>query len=74
MKKKVICMIPARIGSQRFKQKNLALIKGKPVLAWGIESALKSKKLLNHITWNITIEIDFYLQVRQNLMMLFMIS
>ena len=44
MKKKVICMIPARIGSQRFKQKNLALIKGKPVLAWGIESALKSKK------------------------------
>ena len=44
MKKKVICMIPARIGSQRFKQKNLALIKGKPVLAWGIESALKSNK------------------------------
>jgi len=44
MKKKVICMIPARIGSQRFKQKNLALIKGKPVLAWGIESAIKSNK------------------------------
>ena len=36
-------MIPARIGSQRFKQKNLALIEGKPVLSWGIESAINSK-------------------------------
>ena len=43
MKNKIICMIPARIGSQRLKQKNLALIEGKPVLAWGIESALNSK-------------------------------
>ena len=36
-------MIPARIGSERFKQKNLALINNKPVLAWGIEAAKKSK-------------------------------
>ena len=43
MKKKVICMIPARIGSQRMKQKNLALIQNKPILSWGIESAKKSK-------------------------------
>ncbi len=43
MKKKVICMIPARIGSQRLKQKNLALIQNKPILSWGIESAKKSK-------------------------------
>ena len=43
MKNKIICMIPARIGSQRFKQKNLALINRKPVLAWGIESAINSK-------------------------------
>ena len=43
MKNRIICMIPARIGSQRFKKKNLALIGGKPVLAWGIESAINSK-------------------------------
>lgn len=39
----VICMIPARIGSQRFKQKNLALIENKTVLEWGIMAAKKSK-------------------------------
>ena len=43
MKNKIIRMIPARIGSQRLKQKNLALIEGKPVLAWGFESAINSK-------------------------------
>ena len=34
-------MIPARIGSERFKKKNLALIQNKPVLSWGIEAAIK---------------------------------
>ena len=38
----VICMIPARIGSQRFKQKNLALIDNKSVLEWGINAAKNS--------------------------------
>jgi len=42
MPKKIICMIPARIGSERFKKKNLALIKNKPVLSWGIEAAIKA--------------------------------
>ena len=42
MGKKVICMIPARIGSQRFKKKNLAIIKKKPILSWGIEAASNS--------------------------------
>ena len=42
MEKKVICMIPARIGSQRFKKKNLAIIQKKPILSWGIEAALNS--------------------------------
>ena len=43
MKNRIICMIPARIGSERFKQKNLALIGGKPVLSCGIETAINSK-------------------------------
>ena len=42
MPKKIICMIPARIGSERFKKKNLALIQNKPVLSWGIEAAIKA--------------------------------
>ena len=42
MSKKIICMIPARIGSERFKKKNLALIRNKPVLSWGIEAAVKA--------------------------------
>ncbi len=37
---KVIGMIPARVGSQRLKCKNLALIDGKPLLAYAIEAAL----------------------------------
>ena len=51
MSKKVICMIPARIGSQRFKQKNLAIIKNKPVLSWGIESA-KDANIFDEIIIN----------------------
>ena len=37
-----ICMIPARIGSQRFKKKNLALIGNKTILEIGIENAIKA--------------------------------
>ena len=41
MDKKVIRMIPARIGSERFKKKSSHYSK-KPILSWGIEAALKS--------------------------------
>ena len=37
-------MIPARIGSTRFKMKNLALLNGKPMIAYAIMAALNSKK------------------------------
>ena len=36
-------MIPARIGSTRFKMKNLALLNGKPMIAYAIMAALSSK-------------------------------
>ena len=36
-----ICMIPARIGSQRFR-KNLALIGNKSILELGIENAINA--------------------------------
>ena len=36
-------MIPARLGSQRVKKKNLRLLNGKPLIAYSIETALKSK-------------------------------
>ena len=39
---KTIAMIPARIGSTRLKMKNLALIDGKPMIAYAIEAARNS--------------------------------
>lgn len=40
---KIIAMIPARIGSQRLKKKNLALINNKPLVYYAINAAKKSK-------------------------------
>jgi 3-deoxy-manno-octulosonate cytidylyltransferase (CMP-KDO synthetase) len=42
---KITGVIPARYGSTRFPGKPLALIKGKPMLAWVIEGARKSRKI-----------------------------
>ena len=39
---KRICMIPARLGSTRVKNKNLRLINNKPLIAYIIESAIKA--------------------------------
>lgn len=37
-----LAIIPARGGSKRFPRKNVALLAGKPLIAWSIEAALKS--------------------------------
>lgn len=42
---KAVGVIPARYGSTRFPGKPLKLIAGKPLLAWVVEAAKKSKKL-----------------------------
>ena len=42
MKTKILAMIPARIGSQRLKKKNLALVNKKPLIEYVIQSAKKS--------------------------------
>ena len=39
---KIIAMIPARIGSTRLKMKNLALMKGKPLISYAINAARES--------------------------------
>ena len=39
----IIAMIPARIGSTRFKMKNLAMLHGKPMIAYAIMAALSSR-------------------------------
>ena len=50
MKKyKIIAMIPARIGSQRLKFKNFALIKNKPLISYAINAAKNSKIFSNVI-------------------------
>ena len=40
---KIYAMIPARIGSQRLKYKNLALINKKPLISYAIDAAKKAK-------------------------------
>lgn len=40
--RKVIAIIPARGGSKRIPNKNIIDFKGKPMIAWTIEAALKS--------------------------------
>jgi len=37
-----LCIIPARSGSKRLPRKNIALLAGKPLLAYAIEAALES--------------------------------
>lgn len=39
---KVVAMIPARLGSQRLKKKNLALLEGKPLIAHAIEKCFSA--------------------------------
>ena len=42
-KKSVLAVIPARSGSKRLKDKNILKLKGKPMISWSIDAALKSK-------------------------------
>ena len=42
-RKKVLAIIPARGGSKRLPRKNILDLNGKPLIAWTIEAALKSK-------------------------------
>lgn len=43
VKQNITAIIPARGGSKRIPQKNIIPIGGKPMIAWTIEAALKSK-------------------------------
>jgi N-acylneuraminate cytidylyltransferase len=43
MVKKAIAVIPARGGSKRIPRKNIVEFMGKPMLAWTLEAAIKSK-------------------------------
>ncbi len=42
MNKKMVAMIPVRLGSKRIPKKNLRLLDGKPLIAYIIESAISS--------------------------------
>ena len=51
MKPKIYAMIPARIGSQRLKLKNLSFINKKPLIYYAIKAA-KTAKIFNKIYVN----------------------
>lgn len=42
---KILAIIPARSGSKGIKDKNIKNLKGKPLLAWSIDTCKKSKKI-----------------------------
>lgn len=44
-KNKTIAIIPARSGSKSIKDKNIKLLNNKPVIAWSIQSCLRSKMI-----------------------------
>ena len=46
------CMVPARLGSQRVKNKNIKLLNGKPVISYVLNSISKSKKIFDNIYLN----------------------
>ena len=48
MNNKVYAIIPARLGSKRLKDKNVVLLKGKPLIMWTIDEALNSKYIDNN--------------------------
>ena len=41
--KKILAIIPVRMGSKRFKMKNIRLFKGKPLFVWALQAAQSSK-------------------------------
>lgn len=43
--RKTLAVIPARAGSKRLKNKNILDLSGKPLIAWTIDAALKSKNI-----------------------------
>jgi len=43
MKDKIFCLIPARSGSKRIKNKNIINFYDKPIIAYSIIAAIKSK-------------------------------
>ena len=43
MQNRILCLIPARGGSKGIKNKNLAILKGKPLLYWTLNLAKKIK-------------------------------
>ena len=51
MKKKIVAVVPARLGSNRVKVKNLRLLNGKPLISYIIE-ALKESSLVHEIVIN----------------------
>ena len=43
LKKKILCLIPARGGSKGIKNKNIKLFNNKPLIYWTIKEAIKAK-------------------------------
>lgn len=47
----VVAMVPARVGSERLKMKNLAMLNGRPLISYAIEAA-KASGVFNRVVLN----------------------
>ena len=61
--KKILAVIPARSGSKRIPDKNIATLGGKPLLAWSIETA-KQCEMINKIV--VSSDSAHYLDIAQD--------
>ena len=57
MKGKIICVIPARGGSKRIRNKNITLFHGKPIISYSIRAGVKSNLFKQIIVSTDTIKI-----------------
>ncbi len=57
---KILALIPARSGSKRIHNKNIAMLGGKPLLVWSIETA-KHTKLIDEVI--VSSDSDEYLDI-----------
>ena len=47
MKKKRLCLIPAKLGSKRLSEKNIKELSGIPLIQYQIDLAIESELFLN---------------------------
>ena len=65
LRKKILCIIPARSGSKSLPHKNIKDFKGKPLLAWSIDQA-KQSRFCNQMRVIVSTDSKHYAEIAKN--------